>query len=196
MRELRAGSCPACDFLVTTANNGYSERGSKPELGNRMQSWDFLGRESEQVCDPAWLRGRVLTQPHPCMGVATHSSSSICWRFLTEVTLCLLLWEKKKETVPPRWSCLWAWWVSRPGRRLPADGPQPDWFVRKIFKGRADLKESLLSRHMDVYEATKEEQLGLRSEDFMLMWLFAAPVTLLEGSCIRKTRYPLPPDWR
>lgn len=29
--------------------------------------------------------------------------------------------------------------------------------------------ESLLSRHMDVYEATKEEQLGQRSEDFMLM---------------------------
>ena len=63
-----------------------------------MQRWDFLGRDSERVCDPAWLRGRVLTQPHPCMGVATHSSSSICWRFLTEVTLCLLLWggEKKK----------------------------------------------------------------------------------------------------
>lgn len=62
-----------------------------------MQSWDFLGRESERVCDPAWLRGRVLTQPQPCMGVPTHSSSSICWRFLTEVTLCLLLWGKKKK---------------------------------------------------------------------------------------------------
>ena len=55
--------------------------------------------------------------------------------------------------------------------------------------------ESLLSRHMDVYEATKEEQLGQRSEDFMLMCLLAAPVTLLYRSSICKTRYPLPPDW-
>lgn len=30
-------------------------------------------------------------------------------------------------------------------------------FVRKTFKGRAGVMESLLSRHMDVYEITKEE---------------------------------------
>lgn len=33
----------------------------------------------------------------------------------------------------------------------------PDRFVRKTFKGRAGVMESLLSRHMDVYEITKEE---------------------------------------
>lgn len=30
-------------------------------------------------------------------------------------------------------------------------------FVRKTFKGRAGVMESLLGRHMDVYEITKEE---------------------------------------
>lgn len=62
-----------------------------------MHNWDFLGRESEWACDPTWLKGRVLIQPHPSMGMPTHSSSSICWRFLTEVTFCLLLWRKKKK---------------------------------------------------------------------------------------------------
>lgn len=39
--------------------------------------------------------------------------------------------------------------------------------------------ESLLSRQMDVYEVTEEEQLGQRSEDLMLMCPLATPVTLL-----------------
>lgn len=51
---------------------------------------------------------------------------------------------------------------------------RPDWIIRKDFNGKADFMESLLSRHKDVYEITKEDQLGQRSEDLMLsaLWQF------------------------
>ena len=67
-------------------------------LRNRTQSWSFLGRESEgSMTQPGLLRGSALTQPNPPVGMPAPSSSSICWRFLTEPTLRPVLWKKKKR---------------------------------------------------------------------------------------------------
>lgn len=94
--------CPACDFLVTTTNNVTQDREAlKPEPGNRMHSWDFLGRGSEWVCDPPLAEGQGFNPVHPSMGVLTYLSSSICWRFLmVRSPLPFVMEKKEKETVP------------------------------------------------------------------------------------------------
>lgn len=152
----------------------------------------MLGFSSERargVCDPSRLINSASTRHVPPVAITTPSTSSI--RYFqhpllpasavgschAQPTLHSSLpmtstssncpWKIKKPHFQDDLSfepCV-SWW----GRRLHVNGPwdgeaPPDGFVRKAFEGRAELLESLLSRHTDVYEM-KEEQLGQKSEN-------------------------------